>query len=386
MRNVARAIDEIRAIMRDAGYTATSGSSCRATRRCSCAASENRYAEIDVAQRAGVGGCPSYDTDANWARDSVVSQIANGLKFVAVSKGVQFLDLRDAFQGREICSKSTRQASLSQPPSPTTSEWGRLLNESTVAQGVLQEAVHPNAYGQRALGRCLTLIYASFSRGGKCTNVAGQGPDAMRLTPFSSSAVSPRARAGCRRSTGTTAGAAARRRAAAIAARCSGRRVADVGLEVPLGVPRGDLAHVAVAADLGEHRGRGDRGAAAVAVDHGALLEAEVGDVEAVDEADAARRGPRPAAPCAAPRGWCCAARARRCRCTQRDTITERAAARSTSGYSSSRVSAVCCLESFSRLSARRSDSVSRSRSNSTAAATSGPASEPRPASSAPAT
>ena len=71
---------------------------------------------------------------------------------------------------------------------------------------------------------------------------------------------------------------------------------------------------------------------------------------------------------------------------TQRDTITDRAAARITSGYSSSRISAVCCFESFRRVSARRSESVSRSRSNSTAAATSGPASEPRPASSAPAT
>jgi hypothetical protein len=147
-------------------------------------ASENRYPEINPALRAGVGGCPSYDTDADWARDSVVNQIANGLKFVAVSKGVQFLDLRDAFQGREICSKSTSQASLTQPPSPTTSEWGRLLNQSTVAQGVLQEAVHPNAYGERALGRCLTLLYATSAKGGNCTNVAGQGPGTMRLTPF----------------------------------------------------------------------------------------------------------------------------------------------------------------------------------------------------------
>ena len=67
-----------------------------------------------------------------------MNQISNGFKFVAVSKGVQFLDLRDAFQGREICSNTTSQASLNQPPSGTTSEWGRFLNESTVAQGVLQ--------------------------------------------------------------------------------------------------------------------------------------------------------------------------------------------------------------------------------------------------------
>src|SRR3954464_4743963 len=71
---------------------------------------------------------------------------------------------------------------------------------------------------------------------------------------------------------------------------------------------------------------------------------------------------------------------------TQRTTIDALAAARSTSGYSSSRPASVCCFESLRRLSERRSESVSCSRSNRTAAATSGPASEPRPASSAPAT
>src|SRR5690349_5728883 len=69
----------------------------------------------------------------------------------------------------------------------------------------------------------------------------------------------------------------------------------------------------------------------------------------------------------------------------ERDTRTARAVALKTSGYSSSRPPPDCCLESFSFDSARRSDRVSRSMSNSTAAATSGPASDPRPASSAPA-
>src|SRR4051794_12289354 len=71
---------------------------------------------------------------------------------------------------------------------------------------------------------------------------------------------------------------------------------------------------------------------------------------------------------------------------TQRTTIDDLAAARSTSGYSSSRAASVCCFESFRRASARRSESVRRSMSNSTAAVTSGPARQPRPASSAPAT
>src|SRR5437773_1104523 len=46
-----------------------------------------------------------------------------------------------------------------------------------------------------------------------------------------------------------------------------GRRVADVGVEVPVRMPLGGAAHVAVARDLREDRCRRDRGRAAVAVD-----------------------------------------------------------------------------------------------------------------------
>ena len=47
-----------------------------------------------------------------------------------------------------------------------------------------------------------------------------------------------------------------------------GGRVADVLVEAPARVLGGRLAHVAVAGDLGDHRGGGDRGAGAVALDH----------------------------------------------------------------------------------------------------------------------
>src|SRR3954447_10507972 len=70
----------------------------------------------------------------------------------------------------------------------------------------------------------------------------------------------------------------------------------------------------------------------------------------------------------------------------QRETTLTFTAVRRTSGKSASRVSASCCLESLSAPSVRTSRTSSASRSNSTAAATSGPARQPRPASSAPAT
>ena len=47
-------------------------------------ASENRYSESDP-NRSAQGGCPFYDSDSTWARDSVVSQIANGWKQVALA-------------------------------------------------------------------------------------------------------------------------------------------------------------------------------------------------------------------------------------------------------------------------------------------------------------
>src|SRR3954462_3041537 len=50
-----------------------------------------------------------------------------------------------------------------------------------------------------------------------------------------------------------------------------GRDVADVLLESEPWVPRGNPAHEPVARDLRDDRRRGDRGARAVAPDHGAV-------------------------------------------------------------------------------------------------------------------
>ena len=69
-------------------------------------AAEARYSELDP-QRSTVGGCPFYDADLNWARDLLVNQISDGLLFVAASKGVEFLDLRNQLQGAR-CARPRR--------------------------------------------------------------------------------------------------------------------------------------------------------------------------------------------------------------------------------------------------------------------------------------
>ena len=157
---VGKAIDEVRAVMADAGYLPSSWRLVLQSYPSAIArAAELRVPELNKVSRTSVDGCPVYDSDANWARDTVVGQISDAVASVAADRGVQFLDLRDLFQGREICSTSTRLATPTQGPSATTSDWARFLNIAAVeTQGTLEETFHPNAYGERAFGKCLSLI------------------------------------------------------------------------------------------------------------------------------------------------------------------------------------------------------------------------------------
>lgn len=182
--DVGKAIGEIRAVMGNAGYRR---SSYRLILQSYPSAiprgREIRVPEIDRNRRINVDGCPVYDSDATWARDSVVDQVSNSLRTVAANRGVQFLDLRNLLQGREMCSVSTRLADPLHPPTATTSDWARFLNVSAVeSQGELQETFHPNAYGQRAFGKCLSLIYRQTGNRG-CRNRAGVGPGGVVLRP-----------------------------------------------------------------------------------------------------------------------------------------------------------------------------------------------------------
>ncbi|MFJ8660856.1 GDSL-type esterase/lipase family protein [Streptomyces sp. NPDC093795] len=181
MADVGRSVDEIRAVMTSAGY---SSSDYRIVLQSYPSpiprAAENRYGESGWA-RTNTGGCPFWNADSDWARDSLVPQLAGRLKGVAAAKGVQFMDLRDALQGREVCAKASRQVTSTAPASGTTSEWARWI-DSQSTQGLVQESMHPNAYGQQALGRCLALIHARPTGHQSCRNTAGSGPAGMYLT------------------------------------------------------------------------------------------------------------------------------------------------------------------------------------------------------------
>ncbi len=181
MADVSKAIDEIRAALDSAGqkpdsYRIILQSYPSPMPR----ASEMRYSESGW-DRVTIGGCPLWNADADWARDSLVPQIDANLRSVATDRGVEFLSLAESFQGREICSTSSSLVNGDgDTPSSTRHEWVRFLVSGTV-QGQAQESIHPNAFGQRALGRCLALAWATTGHN-RCHNVAGASADQMSLS------------------------------------------------------------------------------------------------------------------------------------------------------------------------------------------------------------
>ncbi len=182
MAAVGKSVDEIRSVMAEAGYTPRSYRIILQSYPSPIPRhTENRYPQSGWS-RVFQGGCPFWNADADWARDRLVPQIAERLRGVATAKGVQFLDLQDMLQGREVCSTASRHVSASQPPSATRSEWARWI-DSNETQGPVQESMHPNYYGQLAQGRCLTLVYAAGpDRHHSCRNTPGADASGMYLT------------------------------------------------------------------------------------------------------------------------------------------------------------------------------------------------------------
>ncbi|MCX4528827.1 MULTISPECIES: GDSL-type esterase/lipase family protein [unclassified Streptomyces] len=185
MAGVGKSVDEIRAVMRGAGY---SDSSYRIVLQSYPSpiprGAENRYTQSDWS-RLNTGGCPFWNRDSDWARDSLVPQIASRIKAVAAAKGVQFLDLRDMMQGREVCAKASKLVSSSAPASAKTSEWARWI-DSSETQGPIQESMHPNYFGQLAAGRCLALAVTQPATANVgCKNTAGADQSGMYLTSVS---------------------------------------------------------------------------------------------------------------------------------------------------------------------------------------------------------
>ena len=133
-----------------------------------------RYLETGFA-RTFTGGCPFWDSDADWANDQLLPAIRANLAAVAEAFDAEFLDLSDALAGREACAEG-----VSHGAGPNA-EWIRFVTTG-ITQGQAGESVHPNFYGQLAIGQCLALHVDAGPGDSVCTNTPGAGPEAMELT------------------------------------------------------------------------------------------------------------------------------------------------------------------------------------------------------------
>ena len=109
---------------------------------------------LEPAQRRRL---PVWNADADWAAGEGIGSIVAAMRAAAAATGAEFLDLRHALDGHQLCDRRSRRVGP-EGPSPLSAEWVRRL---AFVQGSSRESLHPNAYGQRAIGACIGLLYAA---------------------------------------------------------------------------------------------------------------------------------------------------------------------------------------------------------------------------------
>ncbi|MFI8927896.1 glycosyl hydrolase family 18 protein [Streptomyces sp. NPDC053474] len=195
--DVVKALEKIRSVMTDAGYARDEYDLVLSTYPNPLPESARMKYDVheEGTERYSVGGCPFRNTDVNWARDELMPGITSMLRGAAKDATASLLNVENAFNGHELCRQGTKQAtkanSRANPLPDEDAEWVRWIpfmvdttqNWLWGSQGAKQEAIHPNAYGQKALGTCL----AAFARSGvsgqartsTCVGTPGRGNDGV---------------------------------------------------------------------------------------------------------------------------------------------------------------------------------------------------------------
>ncbi|MFE1554331.1 glycosyl hydrolase family 18 protein [Streptomyces sp. NPDC058734] len=192
---VRNALRKIRSVLTDAGYTDQDYELVLSTYPNPLPRSTQMLYGFPT--RYTTGGCPFRNADVDWARDELVLGLNTVLSTAAVETGATLLNVEDAFAGHELCSRDAKQAtsgnSRANPLPEADAEWVRWIPYQFDtskgwlwgSQGDKQEAIHPNAYGQKALGACLTAFAATVPenpmliRDFTCAGTPGKGSDGM---------------------------------------------------------------------------------------------------------------------------------------------------------------------------------------------------------------
>ncbi|MFD3662791.1 GDSL-type esterase/lipase family protein [Streptomyces sp. NPDC058659] len=191
---VVEAMNSIHAAMRSQGYDSRYYRLVAQSYAGPIADSSHIRYPTESYERYTSGGCPFYNEDASWARNEVIPAMSTMIRSAARRGDAFFLDVQDALAGHELCHSSAEQAAsgntLADPLPAAKAEWVRWVPYLLLpwgSQGNKQEAVHPNAYGQKALSGCLTQASGQIDNGGRefrCTSTAGSAQPSVQTVEY----------------------------------------------------------------------------------------------------------------------------------------------------------------------------------------------------------
>jgi lysophospholipase L1-like esterase len=172
MPKVARALDDVRTVMRAAGYADSSWQAVLASYWSPVPRPPIRYSGY---LSKLWHGCPLYNADMEWGHDTAVPILSQALGQLAANKGWRFLDFSHSMDGREICAQGithSQEWTTGTKYDPSSSYW--------YSFDAVRQSLHANARGHAQLGRCLTEFAALTSTAATCLRGADGNLHAAR--------------------------------------------------------------------------------------------------------------------------------------------------------------------------------------------------------------
>jgi lysophospholipase L1-like esterase len=161
---VQRALDDVRSVMRQAGYADRSWQPILASYWSPVPRPPIRYSGY---WSKVWNGCPIYNADMEWGHDTAVPVLSNALRDVAVGRGWRFLDFSRSMDGREICAQGISHSQewiTGLKYDPSSSAW--------YSFNAVRQSFHANARGHAQLGRCLTEFAGQTQSAAACVRGA----------------------------------------------------------------------------------------------------------------------------------------------------------------------------------------------------------------------
>lgn len=182
--NIKNALLNVRQAMLNAGYADSSYSLIVQTYSSPLPrGAQIRYSQLGYSRQT-TGGCGVWNKDADWANDTAVTKMNLAVTNGAAQTGlpnVKILNATNLLVGRRLCENTVGLleergvASWTSAGAADQTEWVQQIRTATTLFGLyqLQEDIHPNYWGQRALRNCLRRAYnGGAPRGGTCTRGA----------------------------------------------------------------------------------------------------------------------------------------------------------------------------------------------------------------------